>query len=111
MSIYKSTQTVIMPKTNKPVPIWKIDTNTMTVTYFNPDTLTVECRTYCTDFIRYHIHYSESKCPEGLHRLVNEGKIIRYLDEIGTESWRSNLPSGRALETERQLLSESCSQR
>lgn len=82
MSIYKSTQTSINPKTNKPVPIWKLDTNTMTVTHFNPDTLTAEHKTYCTDFIRYHVHYSESHCPDRLRKLVNDGSIISYLDDL-----------------------------
>ena len=82
MSIYKSSQTVINPKTNKPVPIWKLDTNTMTVTHFRPDTLTAEHKTYCTDFIRYHVHYSESHCPDRLSRLVNDGSIISYLDDL-----------------------------
>lgn len=84
MSIYKSSQTVINPKTNKPVPICKLDTNTMTVTHFNPDTLTAEHKTYCTDFIRYHVHYSESHCPDRLRRIVNDGSIISYLDDLET---------------------------
>ncbi|MCQ2459726.1 MAG: hypothetical protein MJ081_05050 [Ruminococcus sp.] len=82
MSIYKSNQTIINPKTNKPVPIWKLDTNTMTVTHFSPDTLTAEHKTYCTDFIRYHVHYSESHCPDRLRKLVNDGSIISYLDDL-----------------------------
>lgn len=83
--IIKSTTTVINPKVNKTVPIWKLNTNTMTVTYFNPDTLTAEHKTYCTDFIRYHVHYSESHCPDRLRKLVNEGSISTYLDDIETK--------------------------
>lgn len=82
MSIYKSNQTAINTKTNKPVPIWKLDTNTMTVTHFSPDTLTAEHKTYCTDFIRYHVHYSESHCTDRLRRLINNGSIISYLDDL-----------------------------
>lgn len=82
MSIFKSSQTAINPKTNKPVPIWKLDTNTITVTHFSPDTLTAEHKTYCTDFIRYHVHYSESHCPDRLRKLVNDGSIISYLDDL-----------------------------
>ncbi len=82
MSIYKSSQTAINPKTNNPVPIWKLDTNTMTVTHFSPDTLNIEHKTYCTDFIKYHVHYSESRCPDRLRRLVNDGSIISYLDDL-----------------------------
>ncbi|MDD6082734.1 MAG: hypothetical protein PUB89_07810 [Oscillospiraceae bacterium] len=84
MSKFKSNQTVINPKTNKPVPIWKLDTNTMTVTHFSPDTLTAEHKTYCTDFIRYHVHYSENHCPDRLRKLVNDGSIISYLDDLET---------------------------
>ena len=35
-----------------------------------------------TDFIRYHLHFSDSHCPDRLRRLVNEGKIIQYLDDM-----------------------------
>ena len=54
----------------------------MTVTHFNADTLTEESKTYSTDFIRYHLHYSESHCPDRLHRLVNESRIEQYLDDM-----------------------------
>ena len=54
----------------------------MTVTHFNPDTLVVESKTYSSDFIRYHLHFSDSHCPDRLRRLVNDGKIIQYLDDM-----------------------------
>ena len=82
MSIYKSVQTAYIPLKKKDVPIWRLDTNTVTVTYFNPDTLTEECKTYHTDFIRYHLHYSDSKNPDRLRRLVNKGRIVQYLDDL-----------------------------
>ena len=82
MSRYKSEQTVYNPLKKKYVPLWKLDTNTVTVTHFNSDTLTVESKTYSTDFIRYHLHFSDSKCPDRLRKLVNEGMIIQYLDDI-----------------------------
>lgn len=82
MSRYKSEQTTYNPQKKKNVPIWRLDTNTMTVTHFNPGTLTEESKTYNTDFIRYHLHYSDSKYPDRLRRLVNEGRIIQYLDEL-----------------------------
>lgn len=82
MSRYKSEQTAYNPQKKKNVPIWRLDTNTVTVTHFNSDTLTVESKTYSTDFIRYHLHYSDSKYPDRLRRLVNEGKIIQYLDDM-----------------------------
>lgn len=82
MSRYKSEQTAYNPLKKKYVPLWSLDTNTMTVIRFNADTRTEESKTYHTDFIRYHLHYFDSKCPDRLSRLVNEGKIIQYLDDM-----------------------------
>ena len=82
MSRYKSEQTAYNPQKKKNVPIWRLDTNTVTVTHFNADTLTEEHKTYHTDYIRYHLHYSDSKYPDRLRRLVDEGKIIEYLDDL-----------------------------
>ena len=82
MSRYKSEQTAYNTLKKKYVPLWSLDTNTMTVIRFNADTQTEESKTYHTDFIRYHLHYSDSKCPDRLSRLVNEGKIIQYLDDM-----------------------------
>ena len=82
MSRYKSEQTAYNPLKKKYVPLWSLDTNTMTVIRFNADTQTEESKTYHTDFIRYHLHYSDSKSPDRLSRLVNEGKIIQYLDDM-----------------------------
>ena len=79
MSRYKSEQTAYSPLKKKYVPLWRLDTNTVTVMHFNADTQIEESKTYSTDFIRYHLHFSDSHCPD---RLVNEGKIILYLDDI-----------------------------
>ena len=82
MSRYKSEQVAYSPLKKKNVPIWKIDTNSMTVTHFNTDTQTEESKTYHTDFIRYHLHFSDSHCPDRLRMLVNEGRIVLYLDDL-----------------------------
>ena len=82
MSRYKSEQTAYNQLKKKFFPLWRLDTNTVTVTHFNADTQTEESKTYHTDFIRYHLHYSDSHCPDRLRRLVNEGKIIPYLDDM-----------------------------
>lgn len=49
MSRYKSETTTYDPLKKKYVPLWQLDTNTVTVTHFNPDTLTIESKTYSTD--------------------------------------------------------------
>ena len=82
MSRYKSEQTAYSPLKKKYVPLWRLDTTTLTVTHFNADTQTEESKTYTTDFIRYHLHFSDSHCPDRLRRLVNEGKIMKYLDDM-----------------------------
>ena len=82
MSRYKSEQTAYSPLKKKYVPLWRLDTNTVTVTHFNTDTQVEESKTYHTDFIRYHLHFSDSHCPDRLRRLVNEGMIIQYLDDM-----------------------------
>ena len=63
MSRYTSEQTAYSSLKKKYVPLWRLDTNTMTVTHFNTDTQTEESKTYHTDFIRYHLHFSDSHCP------------------------------------------------
>lgn len=45
MSRYESEQVAYSPLKKKNVPIWKIDTNSMTVTHFNTDTQTEENKT------------------------------------------------------------------
>ena len=82
MSRYISEQTAYSSLKKKSVPLWRLDTNTVTVTHFNPDTQIEESKTYNTDFIRYHLHFSDSHCPDRLRRLVNEGKIVQYLDDM-----------------------------
>ena len=54
----------------------------MTVTHFNAGTQTEDSKTYHTDFIRYHLHFSDNHCPDRLRKLVNEGKLIQYLDDM-----------------------------
>ncbi|MDE6148925.1 MAG: hypothetical protein K2F81_02370 [Ruminococcus sp.] len=82
MSRYKSEQTAYNPLKKKYVPLWRLDTNTVTVTHFNADMQTEESKSYNTDFIRYHLHFSDSRYHDRLRRLVNDGKIIQYLDDM-----------------------------
>ena len=82
MSRYKSELTAYNPLKKKYVPLWRLDTNTVTVTHFNTSTQIEESKTYTTNFIRYHLHYSDNKSPDRLRKLVNEGKIVEYLDDM-----------------------------
>ncbi|MGN0576465.1 MAG: hypothetical protein ACI4J2_10595 [Ruminococcus sp.] len=82
MSIFKSKHTAYNPKKKKNVPLWILDTNLLTVTSFNADNCTEERKTYYSDCIKYHLHYSADKYPDRLRRLVNDGTIISYLDDL-----------------------------
>lgn len=82
MSRYKSKQPAYSFLKKKYVPLCRLDTNTVTVIHFNANTQTEESKTYHTDFIRYHLHFSDSHCPDRLRRLVNEGRIVQYLDDM-----------------------------
>lgn len=82
MSRYTSEQTAYSSLKKKYVPLWKLDTNTVTFTHFDSDTQTEESKTYNTDFIRYHLHFSDSHCPDRIRRLVNDGRIVPYLDDM-----------------------------
>lgn len=82
MSRYKSEQTAYNSLKKEYVPLWRLDTNTLTVTHFNTDTQIEESKTYHADFIRYNLHFSDSHCPDRLRRLVNQGKIVEYLDDM-----------------------------
>ena len=82
MSRYKSKQMAYNPLKKKYVPLWRLKTTTATVTYFDAVTCTTESKTYHTDYVRYHLSFSASHCPNRLRRLVNEGRIIQYLDDM-----------------------------
>ena len=106
MSRYKSELTAYNPLKKKYVPLWQLDTNSVTVAHFNVDTQTEECKTYHTDFIRYHLLYSDSHCPDRLRRLVKEGKIIQYLDDM---EWKVSGAISRQVELWKQT--DSCYQK
>ena len=95
MSRYTSEQTAYNPLKKKYVSLWRLDTNTVTVTHFNADTQSEESKTYTTDFIRYHLHFSDSHCPDRLRRLVNEGRIVHYLDDM---EWKVSEAISRQVE-------------
>ncbi len=63
-------------------PLWAVDTDTQTVTHINPKSGETERYVFHTDQIRYHLHHVEENFPERLQKLVNEGEIYKYLDEL-----------------------------
>ena len=63
MSRYKSEQTAYSSLKKKYVSLWQLDTNNVTVTYFNADTQTEKIKTYHTDFIRYQLYFLTNIFP------------------------------------------------
>lgn len=57
---------------------WELDTDKTTVRNIE-DGNTYD---FYTDHICYHLHYSEENYPERLQKLVDEGKILEYLEEL-----------------------------
>ncbi len=82
MKKFKSIQTAINPQTNKSVPLWLLDTITNTVIHYDADTHKESVKTYHSDSVKYHISFSASKYPDRLRKLVNNGQIIVYLDDL-----------------------------
>lgn len=72
-------------KTINGAPVWEVDTDTQTVRHINPKTGETERYVFHTDQIKYHLHYVEEKQPERLQKLVDEGEIYKYLDELDTK--------------------------
>ena len=82
MRIFKSKETAYDPHTKKNVPFWTLDTAACCVKHFNEGTHETESTSFHTDCIQYHLSYSASKHPEGLQRLVDDGNVIEYLDDL-----------------------------
>ena len=65
-------------------PVWSVDTDTQTVTHKKQKKGRIERYVFHTDQIRYHLHYLEDEHPERLQKLVDDGEIYKYLDDLDT---------------------------
>ena len=74
--IFQSKQTV------NGSPLWAVNTDTQTVTHINSKSGETEHYVFHTDQIRYHLYHVEENFPERLQKLVDEGEIYKYLDEL-----------------------------
>lgn len=57
---------------------WKLDTENLTVENLK----TGEIKDIYGEHLKYHIHYSAENNPDRLQKLIDEGEIIEYLDEL-----------------------------
>ena len=79
--IFKSEKQVYSKMADKLVAEWTLDTGTQTVTHTKEnDVVTKHC--FWRDCIRYHLNYRAENAPESLQKLVNEGKIQAYLEDL-----------------------------
>ena len=67
-------------------PEWTLDTAQRTVTHVEPSTLETTVTDFHTNYVKDHLRYVTAKHPERLEKLVDEGRIIDYLDELETRA-------------------------
>ena len=60
---------------------WTLDTDTQTVTHTD-ESLNVTTQSFFEDCVAYHLKYRAEENPQSLQELVNEGKILEYLDDF-----------------------------
>ncbi len=96
MKRYKSEQSIYDSLKKKYVPLWRLDTSTATVTYFDAVACTTESKIYHTNYVKYHHSFSAGHYHDRLRRLVNDGKIGEYLDDL-------KLKVGKAIERQVEL--------
>ena len=65
---------------------WILNTAERTVTHVDPSTLETTVTDFHTDYVKDHLRYVTAKHPERLEKLVDEGRIIDYLDELETRA-------------------------
>ena len=79
--IFKSEKQVYSKMTDKLISEWTLDTGTQTVIHTNENgVVTKHC--FWRECIRYHLNYRTENAPESLQKLVNEGKIQAYLEDL-----------------------------
>lgn len=78
--IFESKKRIFDEKTGRYLSAeWVLDTDNQTVTHID-ESLNVTTRSFFEDCVAYHMKYRAEENPESLQRLVNEGKILEYLD-------------------------------
>ena len=63
-------------------PFCELDTEKRTVTVTDPGSYERSVTHYHTDFVKHHLRYVAEHDIGRLKKLVNDGSIIRYLDEL-----------------------------
>ncbi len=69
-------------------PVWQLNTDTYTVTHTD-DTGVEERTPYHSECVRYYINYCLENNSDKLEKLVNDGKIKVYLEELETKFYEA----------------------
>jgi hypothetical protein len=80
--IMKSKTTVYDHSSNKDVPLWKLNTDTSTVYHFDESVQEYESFSFHTRYIEDHIRYTMQIYPERFQKLLDNGEIYSYLDNL-----------------------------
>ena len=67
-------------------PACVLDTALSKVTVIDPTTLESKTTQFHTESVQEHLGYVASHHPERLQKLVDEGRIIEYLDDLETRA-------------------------
>lgn len=80
--IFESENKVYDSRNSRYIAECSIDTDTQTVTYTDRNTLEMKEWSFHEDFVRYHLHYREEYSPELLQKVIDNGNILQYLEDL-----------------------------
>lgn len=80
--IFESKSKVYDDKNVRYIAEWSVDIDTQTVTHTDKDTLEVKEWSFYEDFVRYYLHYREEYSPELLQKVIDNGDILQYLENL-----------------------------
>lgn len=80
--IIRSKERAFSSEKKKNVPVWVLDTDDCILKHFDAEIQTETVKKYSSDHIRYHLHFSAEYRKDRLRKLVTNGEIETYLDEL-----------------------------
>lgn len=80
--IFESKSKIYDERNSRYIAEWCLDTNTQTVIQTNKNTLESREWSFHEECVRYHLHYREEHSPELLQKMIDEGVVLQYLEEL-----------------------------
>lgn len=75
-------------KNGREVPLWSFDTENAVVIHYDKEKEEQECTPIFSECILNHVDYTMSHCPERFQKLVDDGKILEYLENLDERVFR-----------------------